>query len=102
MAQILAEMLAQRNSICQKRCVIEKCIVIPSRLANALIKPTSSKPRLMNKKLFAQYLTIFYNCKDLFEDYRDVTDLKREHDYILEANILLKRRTKTKLKTRCA
>ena len=69
-AQILVEMLTQRNSICQNA-VIESASVIPSKLTNALIKPTFSLSYgLVKKKSFAQMQFDYLHIrKDLFEDY---------------------------------
>ena len=88
-AQILVEMLTQRNSICQNA-VIESASVIPSRLTNALIKPMFSLSYgLVKKKCFAQMQFDYLHIrKDLFEDYyRDTSQISKENMIaFLEAN----------------
>jgi len=88
-AQILVEMLTQRNSICQNA-VIESASVIPSKLTNALIKPTFSLSYgLVKKKSFAQMQFDYLHIrKDLFEDYyRDTSQISKENMIaFLEAN----------------
>ena len=88
-AQILVEMLTQRNSICQNA-VIESASVIPSRLTNALIKPMFSLSYgLVKKKCFAQMQFDYLHMrKDLFEDYyRDTSQISKENMIaFLEAN----------------
>ena len=88
-AQILVEMLAQRNSICQNA-VIESASVIPSRLTNALIKPMFSLSYdLVKKRRFAQMQFDYLHIrKDLFEDYyRDTSQISKANMIaFLEAN----------------
>lgn len=88
-AQILVEMLTQRNSICQSA-VIESASVIPSKLTNALIKPMFSLSYgLVKKKCFAQMQFDYLHIrKDLFEDYyRDTSQISKENMIaFLEAN----------------
>ena len=88
-AQILVEMLTQRNSICQNA-IIESASVIPSKLTNLLIKPTFSLSYgLVKKKSFAQMQFDYLHIrKDLFEDYyRDTSQISKENMIaFLEAN----------------
>ena len=88
-AQILVEMLTQRNSICQSA-VIESASVIPSKLTNYLIKPMFSLSYgLVKKKCFAQMQFDYLHIrKDLFEDYyRDTSQISKENMIaFLEAN----------------
>ena len=88
-AQILVEMLTQRNSICQSA-VIESASVIPSKLTNYLIKPMFSLSYgLVKKKYFAQMQFDYLHIrKDLFEDYyRDTSQISKENMIaFLEAN----------------
>ena len=88
-AQILVEMLTQRNSICQNA-VIESASVIPSKLTNALIKPMFSLSYgLVKMKYFAQMQFDYLHIrKDLFEDYyRDTSQISKENMIaFLEAN----------------
>lgn len=88
-AQILVEMLTQRNSICQNA-VIESASVIPSKLTKALIKPMFSLSYgLVKKKCFAQMQFDYLHIrKDLFKDYyRDTSQISKENMIaFLEAN----------------
>lgn len=88
-AQILVEMLTQRNSICQNT-VIESASVIPSKLTKALIKPMFSLSYgLVKKKCFAQMQFDYLHIrKDLFKDYyRDTSQISKENMIaFLEAN----------------
>lgn len=80
-AQVLTEMLSQRGDIC-RYAIIESASVIPSKITNALIRPTfASSYSLIQKKWFAkkqfQYLRI---REDLFEDYyRDTSKISKNN-----------------------
>ncbi len=80
-AQVLTEMLSQRGDIC-RYAIIESASVIPSKITNALIRPTfASSYSLIQKKWFAkkqfQYLRI---REDLFEDYyRDTSKISKSN-----------------------
>ena len=80
-AQVLVEMLTQRNNIC-RYAVIESASVIPSKMTNALIGPTfASSYGLIQKKWFTKtqfrYLRI---REDLFEDYyRDTSKISKNN-----------------------
>ena len=89
--QILLEMLAQRRDIC-RYAMVESALVLPSKLAHALIKPCfGSCYGLIRQKWFAvlqfKYLRI---RKDLFEDYFRDTCAITKSDMIafLQANLL--------------
>ena len=88
-AQILVEMLSQRNTICQNA-VIESASIIPSRMTNALIKPMFSLSYgLVKMKYFAQMQFDYLHIrKDLFEDYyQDTSQISKENMIaFLEAN----------------
>ena len=80
-AQILVEMLSQRNTICQNA-VIESASIIPSRMTNALIKPMFSLSYgLVKMKYFAQMQFDYLHIrKDLFEDYyQDTSQISKEN-----------------------
>ena len=78
-AQILIEILSKRPDIC-RYAVIESASVIPSRITNALIRPTLSfSYRLIRMKWFAksQFRALRIR-EDLFEDYyRDTSKIRR-------------------------
>ena len=80
-AQVLVEMLTKRENIC-RYAIIESVSVIPSKITNALIRPTfTSSYSLIQKKWFSkkqfQYLRI---REDLFEDYyRDTSKISKSN-----------------------
>ena len=78
-AQILAEMLSQREDVC-RYAVIESASVIPSRMTNALIGPAfSSSHSLVQKRWFAKMQFGYLRIRDdLFEDYfRDTAKISK-------------------------
>ena len=80
-AQILAEILSQRENICEYA-VIESASVIPSRLTNALIGPAiSSCCSLIGKKWFAKLQFRSLHIRgELFEDYfRDTAKISKSN-----------------------
>lgn len=87
--QILLEMLSQQSSICQYA-LIESAMVLPSKLTNALLRPSvgCSYP-LIRKKWFAELQFRQLRLKgELFDDYYRDTCLISKEDMIsfLEAN----------------
>ena len=80
-AQVLVEMLTQREDLC-RYAIVESAALLPDRLTHALIGPTfSSSYGLVQQKWFAklqfQYLRI---RADLFEDYfRDTSKITKEN-----------------------
>ena len=88
-AQILVEMLSQRNGIC-RNAIVESASLIPSPMTNALIGPTfSSSYGLIGKEWFAklQFRSLHIR-EDLFGDYfRDTAKIsKRNMIAFLKAN----------------
>ena len=79
-AQILLEILSQRSDICQKA-IIESAAVIPSKIINALIKPTfgSTYSLIKNKKFAKLQFQTLHMQKKLFEDYyHDTCQIKKD------------------------
>ena len=80
-AQILVEILSQRNDICE-HALIESADVLPSRLTNALIGPAfGSSYGLIKNRNFARLQFRSLHIKDdLFEDYyRDTCLISKEN-----------------------
>ena len=80
-AQILVEMLSQRENICQYA-IIESVSVIPSRITNALIGPAfSSSYSLTQKEWFAKIQFRYLHIRHgLFEDYfRDTAKISKSN-----------------------
>ena len=78
-AQIVLEMLSQRNDIC-RYAIVESASVIPSRLINALISPAfGSSYSLIRNRTFAKLQFRSLHMKpDLFEEYyRDTCRIAR-------------------------
>ncbi len=80
-AQILAEILAQREDICQYA-VIESASMIPSKMRTALIGPVFGLSwGLIRKKWFAEMQFRYLRIRgDLFEDYyRDTSRISKDN-----------------------
>ena len=80
-AQILTEMLSQREDVC-RYAIIESASVIPSRMTNALIGPTfSSSYSLIQKRWFAKMQFDYLHIRDdLFENYfRDTAKISKRN-----------------------
>ena len=80
-AQILTEILSQKNNIC-RYAVIESASVIPSHITNALIGPVfTSSYDLIQKKWFAKIQFRYLHIRDdLFEDYfRDTSKISKSN-----------------------
>lgn len=80
-AQVLVEMLAQREELC-RYAMIESASVIPSKLTNTLIGPTfASSYGLIRKKWFAKMQFHYLRIRDdLFEDYyRSTSEISRNN-----------------------
>lgn len=88
-AQIAAEMIAQKNDICDYA-VIESVSLIPSNVLKRLIRPTVSLSYgLIQKKWFSKLqFQALHIDKDLYEDYyRDTCRISKENMIaFLEAN----------------
>lgn len=78
-AQVVLDILSQRNNIC-RHALIESAAVFPSKLTNALIRPIfGSCYRLMKNKSFAKQQFKFLRINpDLFEEYyRDTCKISK-------------------------
>ncbi|MBR2808780.1 MAG: alpha/beta hydrolase [Erysipelotrichaceae bacterium] len=88
-AQVLLEMLSQREDIC-KYALVESAAVIPDKLTNVLIKPAfGSSYGLIKNRSFAKLQFDSLHMKaDLFEDYyRDTCAIsKKDMISFMEAN----------------
>ena len=102
-AQVLVEMLTQRNDIC-RYAVIESASVIPSKVTNALVGPTFSLSySLIKKKWFAKMQFLYLHIReDLFEDYYTDTSKISKNNMIafLKANTAYE--IKTGIQNACA
>ena len=80
-AQIVVEMLTQREDICQYA-IIESASVLPSKITNALIEPMfDSSYSLIQKKWFAKMQLKYLRIREeLFEDYyRDTSRISKSN-----------------------
>ena len=88
-AQIVLEILAQRNDIC-RYAIVESASVIPSKLTNALIAPTfgSSYGLIKNRGFAKLQFRSLHMMPDLFEEYyRDTCQItKSDMIAFLKAN----------------
>ena len=88
-AQILLEILSQRNDIC-RYAIVESAAAVESKLTNLLIGPSisSSYGLIKNRRFAKQQFKSLHMKEDLFEDYyRDTCKITKQ-DYIafLKAN----------------
>lgn len=80
-AQVLTEMLSQREDIC-RYAIVESASVIPSRITNALIEPAfASSYGLIRRKRFAKMQFQYLRIRDeLFEEYyRDTAKINKSN-----------------------
>ena len=80
-AQVLTEMLSQREDIC-RYAIVESASVIPSRITNVLIEPAfASSYGLIRRKWFAKMQFQYLRIRDeLFEEYyRDTAKINKSN-----------------------